>query len=89
MTEAASASPLLQSTVAQVVGRLVSQERLEIRPGSAEQVIGFCIERLSESKPGAQLVSTIVAALLASPDVVELYATNEEIKIYITDSRNF
>ena len=89
MSSSASASPLLQSTVRHVVAKLVTEKGLEIRPGSVEAVITFCIERLSEPKPGAQLVSTIVEALLASPDVTELYASNEDIKVYITDSRNF
>ncbi|MEE2749918.1 MAG: hypothetical protein VX519_00685 [Myxococcota bacterium] len=89
MSEPVSASPLLQSTVRHVVGRLITEKGLEVRPGSAEAIIAFCIERLSDPKPGAQLVSTIVGALLASPDVMELYASNEDIKVYITDSRNF
>ncbi len=89
MTGGGGASALLQSTVRHVVGRLVTEQRLEIRDGAIEDVIAFCIEQLAVPKPGAQLVSTMVTALLASPDVVELFASNEEIKTYITDSRNF
>jgi len=89
MSASVDASPLLQSTVRHVVGKLVTERGLEIRAGSVEAIISFCIQRLSEPKPGAQLVSTIVEALLASPDVMELYASNDEIKAYITDSRNF
>ena len=83
------ASHLLMATVRLVVRRLIAEDRIEISIGSDEAVIDHCIVRLSEPKPGAQVVSTIVSALLDSPDVVELYATNDEIKAFITESRNF
>ena len=82
------ASALLMDTERLVVQRLVVEDGVEILDGSTERVINFCIQRLAEPKPGAQLVSTIVSALLDSPDVVELYASNDEIKTLITDSRN-
>ena len=79
---------LLADTVEKVINRLLREEGLEINPGCEAQVLAHCVSFLSESRPGAQLVDTLVKALLACPEVRELYASNQEIKDFITESRS-
>ena len=78
-------SPLLQQTVAYVVGRLVSESLLELRGDAAEEVVEAVVNALSNAEPGAQLVSTMTKALLGCPAVEELYATNQQLKDLITE----
>jgi hypothetical protein len=79
---------LLSDTVERVVHRLVTEDAVEISPGREAAVLAHCVQYLTAAPPGNQLVDTLVKALLSTPDVTELYATNEMIKEFITEARN-
>lgn len=79
---------LLADTVERVLHRLVSEGAVDIAPGREAAVLAHCIQCLAEAPPGNQLVDTLAKALLSAPDVGELYATNEMLKDFITESRN-
>ena len=79
------ASPFLLRFTEVVVGRLVADGQIELEPGGDPQVALFVAERLGAARQGDSLVSTFVAALIAAPDVIELYADNDTIQQLITD----
>ena len=79
---------LLSDTVGHVLHRLVAEGAVEIAPGREDAVLAHCIDFLAAAPPGNQLVDTLAKALLTAPDVAELYATNEMLKDFITESRN-
>jgi hypothetical protein len=79
---------LLNDTVEHVLNRLIAEEAVEIATGREAAVLAHCIKFLSGASRGNQLVDTLAKALLSAPDVGELYATNEMIKDFITESRN-
>ena len=55
---------LLSDTVEVVLARLIAEEAVEIAPGSEGRILQHCVAELSNTKPGAQLVDTLVRALL-------------------------
>lgn len=79
------ASPFLVRFTEVVLGRLVTDGQLEIASGRHDAVVVFVAARLGAARQGDSLVSTFVAAVLASPDVDELFADNDTIKQLITD----
>ncbi len=79
---------LLTDTVERVLHRLLAEDAVEIAPGREAAVLAHCIQALTEAPPGNQLVDTLAKALLSAPDVRELYATNDMLKDFITESRN-
>lgn len=68
-----------------VVSRLVARGRVEIAAGQEQRVVAFVAAALAEAREGAQLVSTMSAALLRCPDVEELYADEDELKQTVDD----
>lgn len=79
------ATPFLTSFTEVVLGHLIADGQLEVEPGGVPAVVTFVAGRLGTARQGDSLVSTFVAAVLASPEVVELYADNDTIKQLITD----
>jgi len=79
------ATPFLLQFTEVVLGRLVASGELEVESGKDTDVVRFVADRLGSARQGDSLVSSMVAAVLASPDVVELYADNDRIKQLITD----
>ncbi|MEO0602685.1 MAG: hypothetical protein AAF211_14680, partial [Myxococcota bacterium] len=63
-----------------VVDALLTNQRLELRPGRADEVAQFVAERLEGAREGSSLLSSLEAALLACADVEELYADLDELK---------
>lgn len=68
-----------------VVHRLIEGDRLEVSSGREEQVARFVADALTDAREGSSLISTLTKALLASPDVEELYADEDELKELIND----
>lgn len=73
-------TPFLTGFASAVVARLVQTEQLEIVAGSEAAVAEFLAARLFAARDGAQLITTTGKALLAAPDVEELWADDDEIK---------
>ena len=73
-------TPFLVRFAESLVGRLLAAGLLELRPGAAVDVVSFLAERLAEAPSGSSLLSTVEKALLACPDVIELYADLDTLK---------
>ena len=65
---------------AQMVARLLAANLLEIDPGTDTVVSKYVAERLVGISQGGQLFTSFTKALFACPDVIELYADDEELK---------
>ena len=78
-------SELVQVFSAAIVRRLIDDSMLEVVRGRADAVAAFVAEEVGRPGPGKQLVSSLAAALLACPDVVELFADDEELLSAVTD----
>ena len=68
-----------------LVQRLLAEERMVLRPGTADRVILLLTRYLVAQRQGASLVSTISAGLMSFPDVEELFADDDEIRDLVTD----
>ena len=77
-------TPFLQTFAAAVVRQLLADGLLEVRRGDEVAVADFVAAHLGGLKPGAQLVSSINAALIQCPMVDELYADKRQIGDIIT-----
>ncbi len=75
----------LQAFVNRVLHELLKTEQIEIAPGSESKIVAEVGAVLGTARQGSSLISTLVAALIASPHVEELYADNDEIKDMIVD----
>lgn len=78
-------TPFLYQFSVAIVSRLVEREQLEIRPGAEEKVLNFVSGSLAAARPGSSVISTFFAALLACPEVEEVYADEAEIKEIVDD----
>ncbi len=64
---------------------LVKRERVEVAPGAFDRVVLYVAGYLAEVREGGSAVSSVVRALLACPDVEEVYADDAEIKLAIQE----
>ena len=78
-------TPFLQTFATAVVRQLLAEGLLEVRRGHEVNVADFVAQQLGSVGPGAQLVSSITAALIACPEVDELYADKERLGDLITE----
>jgi hypothetical protein len=67
-----------------VVERLVASGELELAPGTEARVAAFVGARVADGKPRS-LVSAVGEALVACPDVVEVFADDERLKEVIDE----
>jgi len=70
-----------------VIDALRERELAELRAGRALDVVAYVARRLDEAREGSSLISSLEAALLACPDVEELYADLDELKDVVDDLR--
>lgn len=77
-------SPFLHTFVESVVVALVDREEL-VLVGERQVVVAFVAERLGTAGEGRSLISTLGAALVACPEVDELYADDDRLKELVTD----
>ncbi|MBN2801083.1 MAG: hypothetical protein JXX28_18235 [Deltaproteobacteria bacterium] len=68
-----------------LIARLLSAGLVEIREGSEGAIAGFVGAALARGGEYGSLVSGVTRALIACPEVEELYATDEELKELIND----
>jgi hypothetical protein len=78
-------TPFLYRFSVIVVRRLLQGDRLEVVQGREEQVVRHVADALTQAREGSSLVSTLTRALLASPDVEELFADEDELRELIND----
>ncbi|MCA9569157.1 MAG: hypothetical protein KC656_15015 [Myxococcales bacterium] len=77
-------SPFLLAFAESVVVTLVERGEIELS-GEPALVVRFVADRLGTAGEGRSLISTLSAALLACPEVDELYADDEALKLLVTD----
>jgi hypothetical protein len=76
-------TPFLTAYATALVLALLERELLEVAEGRAEAVVRFLAEDLHVRGRGGSLISSTSRALLACPDVLELYADDEELKALV------
>jgi len=70
-----------------VVDQLRMRGWAELCEGRAADVVAFVARRLGEAREGSSLISSLERALLACPDVEELYADLDQLKDLVDDLR--
>jgi hypothetical protein len=78
-------TPFLASFAESVVTRLIDDRLVEIAPGAHGRTVLFVANWLGTNARGGSLLSGLEAALLACPEVVELYADLERLKAIVDD----
>ena len=69
-----------------VIGRLTRDRSLILAPGATEGAAAeFVAEFLGARKPANSLISSLSAALLACPEVEEVYIDDDELKAVVDD----
>ncbi len=72
-------TPFLLGFSTLLVRRLVADGLLEVAPDRQEHAVAQLAEHLAGAR-GASLLSAVAAGLLAAPDVIELYADEDDLK---------
>ncbi|MEQ1565927.1 MAG: hypothetical protein ABMA64_09845 [Myxococcota bacterium] len=78
-------TPFLAAFADTVVVRLVADRQLELAPGGEARAVLFVANWLGTHARGGSLLSSLEAALLACPEVVELYADVDRLKALVDD----
>lgn len=78
-------SNFLHAFAHRIVLELVAAGRLAVAPEDVPSVIEQLTERLTVQKEGQSLINAVSTALLAIPEVDELYADDEELRERIND----
>ncbi len=78
------ASPFLVAFTESVVLTLVQRGQL-VLCGEQVVVVRYVAERLGEAGQGRSLITTLAAALVACPQVEELFASDEVLKDLVTE----
>jgi hypothetical protein len=76
-------SPFLLSFTASVVDRLLANGDL-VLTGPRDAVVHHVAGQLGSAGDHSQLIATLSAALLSSPDVDDLYADDDALKDLVT-----
>jgi hypothetical protein len=78
-------TPFLAGFAEAVVKRLVAEQGIEIAPGADDRVIWFVANWLDTRARGGSVLSSLEAALLACPEVTEVYADLDHLKAVVDD----
>ena len=78
-------SALLSATVEFVLGTLQARDLIVISPSEDSDLVLYCAQTLADKALGAQLVDSLVDAILSHETVDELFATNDQIRDIITE----
>lgn len=78
-------TPFLMAFAHAVVLRLLAAEVLVVAPGDEERVMLFVANYLGTEAQGGSLISGLERALLACPEVDELFADLERLKELVDD----
>lgn len=73
-------TPFLTAYAHRVVHRLVGAAAIEIEPESIDEVVAFVADYLASRPQGFSAISSTSKALIMCPNVVELFADDDEIK---------
>ena len=84
-TRAGMSTPFLMSFSMALVARLERERLLELALGQRERVVIYVANYLDTIARGGSLLSNVEAALLACPEVEELYADIDELKRIVED----
>ena len=78
-------SPLVVFVLDRVLATLREAGELDVDASRHSELVEYCAVELSKAEMGAQLVDSLVRALVDCDFVQELYADNERIKQLITE----
>ena len=78
-------TPFLYRFSVAVLTRLLEGRRVELQPGGEEQAVLYVSNKLAQAGEGSSLISTLSAALMSCPEVLELFADEEELKELVSD----
>lgn len=78
-------TPFMMRFAESVVDRLVAENLAELAPGGRAAAVTFVAGFLATSAQGGSLISGLEHALLACPDVLELYADLDRLKQLVDD----
>jgi hypothetical protein len=78
-------TPFLAAFADSIVDRLVADRLVELAPGGRDRAVLFVANWLGTHARGGSLLSGLEAALLACPEVVELYADVDGLKELVDD----
>lgn len=78
-------TPFLVGFSRALLADLLGRGLIEVVPGRQDRVILYVAEYLASAPQGASLVSSLTKAYLSSPDVVEVFADDAELKQAIED----
>lgn len=81
-------TPFLIGFTGAVLAELKGEGLVEVQPGREESVIQFVAHHLGRVSESGSLISSMAAALLDCPDIIELYADDAELKRVITELRS-
>lgn len=82
------ASSFLLGFAQAVVDQLHIRGWAEFVPGGETRVVEYVAQRLQEAREGSSLLSSLEAALLACPDVEELYTDLDGLKTLVDELRS-
>ena len=68
-----------------IIERLIARKQIEIEAGCDKLVATYVAQNLAALGAGTQLISSLTQAIIACPDVIELYADDATIKETITE----
>lgn len=78
-------SSYLRGFASALLPRLIEAGHLEIEPDSLERVVAFVGDALASQREGRQALTVLIEALVRCPDVVELYADDDELREAVND----
>lgn len=81
-------TPFLLGYAAALVEALLHDGSIEIEPGQESAVVAFVARDLEVRGKGGSLISCTSRALLACPQVVELYVDDQELKEVVEHLRS-
>ncbi len=76
-------SDFLRAFADRVIVGLLAEDLVEIEAGTEAEVVDFVTAALVAAKPGASVISSTAAALIACPQVIDLFADDVALKAVV------
>ncbi|MFT7519626.1 MAG: hypothetical protein ACI9MC_001768 [Kiritimatiellia bacterium] len=80
-------TPFLLEFASDMVYALIGAQLLEVTPGRERATVEFVAAWLARKSKGGLLITSTADALVSCPDVVELYADNDQMKTLMESLR--